>query len=327
MERSYLEYKLESYYKDIYGKNNIIKELDFSNDIDIERSDRFKLKKQEGCLEFLCKDIAIVKPADYSIILGGLKEKEDDSVRLVSSLEKITGDSFMRAYSFINRKVLFDETDILFFDIERSNEFAFNIGFNNYSRYKWMNKIRNNEVDFFGKNEDRISFMSTFARDKAVINLINRSGNKLVHTIDIQNTPSIQYTINLRENFIKLNEKKYRTPIIKSLSMERDYYINIALLPVKEQEQIPWVNSKSIVYGKEQGYIYFKFDLKDYVSKNIGIFCISSASLQIQAYSNMSKKWQDLNQESCKIDHMDIQIRVKMKYGDRLYKILIAQRD
>ena len=114
--------------------------------------------EKERYLEFLFKSAASISLCDYTVILGEIKEEENRTIRLISSLEKLTEDSLMRAYLLVENKVPFKETDMVFFNIERSKEFAFNIGLNNYSRYNHMHMIKNHETGFFEKANEKNHF-------------------------------------------------------------------------------------------------------------------------------------------------------------------------
>lgn len=309
---------------EIYQKHNVIREIDFDRDIDTEKSDRFVIDEKERYLEFLFKSAASISLCDYTVILGEIKEEENRTIRLISSLEKLTEDSLMRAYLLVENKVPFKETDMVFFNIERSKEFAFNIGLNNYSRYNHMHMIKNHETGFFEKSEERISFMSTFTGNEAFLNYVTGNGAELLQTLEMRDTASIQYILDFKNNLVILNERKYKMPLNSFIEKDTSY-INLALLPVKEQEKEPWVHIKEISYGKEQGYIYFNLNLRDYKTDKIGIYCISSANPGVQVYSKTREEWCDLNQNRFKADHEDIQIRIRMKFGDKIYKIFVVQ--
>ena len=136
---------IDSVVKEIENKYRVIRDINFSRDIDTERSDTFNINENKGFLEVPYKPVIKIRPEDYSIIYGE-KSVIEDEVILISTLNDMTDNKVKRAQILLETS--FNLNDINVFDVTvklcKDTNLFFKV--NNSHAYRLMLQHKNKSI-------------------------------------------------------------------------------------------------------------------------------------------------------------------------------------
>lgn len=311
----------------IFQKYNLIKEIDFNNDIEVEKSGKFIIDNEGGYLEFLFQKKEEITINDYTTIFGKMETHGED-VKMIPVLNDKFEDLSQKSVSLVLEKIFMQtEMDVIYIKFNKTKDSYFYFRPSNFAFYNAMHKLKSgnkNKNLYHSYIKDCKTIECIFKDDSVTI--AKRVGLELDSNTAIRlplSDNTIEFTINKRTGYVRAGNKKANIPF---LSIIREEKMCIGLLSFVQDD----VNLnetaciKSILYGTEYGYIYINtFEIQ---SKVVELIMISSGNPVIQYYVNESNQWVNITKNLDIHINGNTQLRIKMATGDKVYKIFIVEK-
>lgn len=318
--------RMESIRREIEEKYYIVKEINFNEDIDIERSDKHILDEKNNYLEFLFREIENISPESYTAVLGKSKTV-GNGIKMIPTINNdLINDNKKRATFLVEKPLIQNQVDLVCVNFQRSYSAYFYFFISNHIYHNTMEKIIRREIPY--NSEVFISSGSRHINNVFGDNIVTiQTRTDSIPDLDSALTIPIQnncdrFLINLKDNYIKLQEKKYNAPYSSFIKKEK-VYISLACIPYDSSMENESVLVKSVVYGSRNGLVYLKpFLLK---SSKLKVFMICSGNPTIQSYSKKIGKWINITSNNISDSGAEIHLRIKMSLGDKIYHFLIVE--
>lgn len=329
---------MEQYYERILNDRTLIKEINFKNDIDEEKTknNKYHIDSDKGFLEFSYQAVYSITEDDMLVIAENVKETEKSgllpkrySINYPNRNNYPELDKTFSHY-LIKKTISIDLVDFICIDYKKGNPY-FYVLLCDSNHTKLLKNIHSNKT----------------LLDKENISLENANGcilnlwwhgcriNTYVHNrqnLDENNTISQERKI--RERIIDLKNGdittwygncKKKKENDKRLIQRKDFNMLVSF----KSHQVEWAKSmkfiNDIVLGTREGYVYLK--PVEVASKSVEIAILYSGNVTVQCFNNKIGKWNDVyNLRNIKVNE-NIHIRFKMNCGSRIFGVLIMESE
>lgn len=324
MRKSILKRQLQSYCKEVYEKYNVVKEIDFNEDIDVEKSGVYFFDDEEKILRFMFQKKGEISSKDFFTTLGK-KEETIQGVKLIPTENKDYCKSEWINCFLIEKKFNKAENDIFYFEFNIHEKGSFIIRFSNeYYGSKIIDAYNKKTNAGNLKSESKSKVVDYYFVNNRLASM-EWSGLGLYYEEYLEykyDTKFIRFVVNNKEKYILLGDEKLKT---KGLDYINDEHISIIIAGSSIYgEDIDYAALiKSFDYGSSQGYLYLKpFKLDE---KKVKVLILGNRDIKVQQYLKLDSKWVNVNKEIEFAQQEEIRLRVDMNSGDIIYKIIIIE--
>lgn len=294
----------------------IVREVNFKEDIDIDKSYQARYDIKNSYLEFLYSFCMVGNEINKSLVLGNCTEKEGE-ISLIPTLNKEYKDQEKRA-SLIFNSSIGSFVDIVAVKFLLSNEFVnFYYMLCNNSFYDYITDKSDQKIMKYP--EDNYQLVSHFNHKSFVVK--ERKGSEYVDSTPVFNSinkgENNTFILDLRKRMVKANNKKWRNYSI-SENLQK-YYLYLAAVGEGK------VTINELEFGNEKGYIYLKpFEVE---ASSIKMNIIYKGEVQIE-YFNKEGKWEIIHlNETISLTSRLLNIRFLMKTRSKVFYFNISKRN
>lgn len=315
--------RIKEIYNELYNKNRVIAEFDFNKDIDAEKSDKFSINNEDGSLDFLYKEVRVLKPENYSRVHGEVKSTAT-GIELMPTFNDMTDNRVKRSHIITREGFKLSQVNSFRLDLSLEKKEIFYITISNkYSRDLYDRQSKN-EIFLSGAEYDtpkRKTFMYQVG-NKLIVRKYKGIAEIAKEIVPLYLSEKISFILNMSEGYIFQGNKKIRfTPV--DFDPEEELYVSLVYNTDKssDHQKKALVNSMSLL--NDQGFIYFKPKKLQVISGRIIMVCIGTPIVQF--YSDLNNEWVDLfDGQQLPINDLSL-LRVKAVYGDKLLKLLLVE--
>lgn len=303
---------------------NVLREIEFSRDIDMDESDKFYLNSEKGYLEFLMKVNERIRYENLNVLLGESINTEK-GIEMLPTPASHVNLSYNRCMLLINRIFDLKRFNCIYMNFDKSigSKLQIIIGNKNY-----FNII--NEINKYGRNVwEKVNSIDVKATsyhvddDKFYITKLDRLKK---NTVGLTEVPNIREQANLLINSRKYAKLNNVTTIYSLTNNFEDGHYCISLvcdiMEDSKSEGKTYINN--LLLGDEEGFIYIK--PLSLPTNSAEVFTICSGSPIVQYFSQEQNKWIDIVRSINIKDTRELAMRIKMKTGERIYSILLLKR-
>lgn len=309
--------------KEIRDKYSVIKEIDFSKEIDIDKSDRFAINSEYGYLRFLYKDVKEVRPDEYSLVNGRMLAK-DDSIELLPTLNDMTDNKYKRAHIIMSKGFKLNQVDNIQLDIKLEYKSCLQIMINNKYSQQLFERQKRKEI-FLGSIDydtpKRKLFSYQLGAD-LIVRKYEGLEEKLKIAVPFKHRENVNLELNLREGCAVIGEQKRLIPQV-DFDLNEELYVSLFFVSEIESPNDKKVLVNSLKLHRNNGFIYFKpLELRN---SNLKVFMLYKGASSVQKYSNKDNEWSVVhNEQQLCINNLN-QLRIKMADGDQLFKLMLVK--
>ncbi|WP_094548907.1 hypothetical protein [Petroclostridium xylanilyticum] len=311
-------FDIEAWGKNMLNKYHLLRELDFTKDIDMERSGIYFVHSEKKYLEFVCKVKEQILFNDYISIIGRTHEQEKDVVIIPSNSNlQIFEDSIKRAITLIRKPIKLNEVDIVLISFMVSDfQHDFHIRLCNQDYYNWMCKLKEKTMLY---NPDISSRCIAYCFNNKVLSVKSLAGSQISRNNYILlpiNDKNIYQILNLKKGFFKANLQSSYV-YYNELIQKEDQYLYFSC------NRNAKMTINKLIYGNENGYIYLK--PLNYDNEKIHILMECSGRPTLEFFCEVSRQWKIIEDNRLlKLNHQ-VQLRISMHNGDKIYKMFILK--
>jgi hypothetical protein len=331
MKKNIMKHEIESYCKELYEKYNVVKEIDFNEDIDVEKSDRYVIDEESGSLEFLFKEVEKIEFEDYKLYRFGEFELTQKGIHLIPMIDIEIDDSIKRSQVFIKKPILVNRTPLVYVSFNTNKDAILCVRIVNQFFYDtcrasvegkipWNSELK--QSNEFQRTEAYFSSSDVFIQQQAGLKKVYIERD--VHSSF--NSTSGNCVFNTQKGYLAIKEKKEKL-YHKGIFQEQKCYMSISCNSIKpESHDIsqPDAYIEEVIFAKEDGFIYLK-PLKNLMNKKVQIMMLCSEEVIGQYYNQYQDRWIDVScNETLQVKEM-LRLRIYMNFANRIYNIFILE--
>lgn len=305
---------------ELLKEHTILKEIDFNNDINIEKSDDFYVNTKRGYLEFLMGSRENIGFSDFTVLLGGAKPKEKGILLMPEKCDHVNL-SYERCMLLLNRSISAKQLKYMHTKVKVPEHMKFIIIFGNKYYFDIISRMHEYGSDIWNiVNSDDVKAISYYIENNRISKTITE--NKKKTFIEVSETTSIdrQFDLLFTESHVKSNGTLVSTNDYDFFEDGR-YYICVVcdLAENKENRECAYVSGMS--FGSEEGYIFIK---PISINKStVTVSAIYSGNPTIQYHMKSEDKWINiLDKNEIRIEGKLV-MRLRMKSGDRIHSLML----
>lgn len=331
MKNSIFKRQIESYCKEIHEKYNVIKEIDFHNDIDVEKSDRYVVDGESEHLEFLFKEVEKIEFEDYKLYRFGKFELTQKGIHLIPMIDREIDDSIKRSQVFIKKPILVNRTPLVYVSFNTNKDAILCVRIGNQFFYDtcrasvegkipWNSELK--QSNEFQRIEAYFSSSDVFIQQQAGLKKVYIERD--VHSSF--NSTSVNCVFNTQKGYLSIEGKEEKL-YHKGIFQNQKCYMSISCNSIKPELQYiskPDAYIKEVIFAKEDGFIYLK-PIKNLMDKKVQVMMLSSKEVIAQYYDQHQDRWVDVScNETLQVEEM-LRLRIYMNFADRIYNIFIVE--
>ncbi len=310
----------------ILQEHKLVKDINFSEDIDQDKSDKYRIDKNNRFLEFLFAENTLIEYSDFSAVIGNV-ESCNDQIMIKPVLFNTTSypGTMKQAQVLIDKCIDRNINNLLQIEFEnKSYDDRLYFKLSNVKHYKRLKAVVRGDIEYTRQLFNNSGSRSlSFIYDKGVFLIVYQEDTTLntveYKQIDFERTISL--FIDLEKEYLTVNGNKLHysnSPI----SADDKCYLSIALLAENNKEDQNRLKMGKIVYGCREGYVYLKpIKLMGKMSK---VFVVHKGMLHMQ-YQDKDNNWIDVDDNTGGISAEELIIRIGMNIYDRIYEIIIVE--
>lgn len=316
--------KINEIQSEINDKYKVIKAIDFSKEIDTDRSDEYVIDNEHGYLRFLYRDMKVVRSEDYSLVNGRMLVK-DAGVELVPTFNDMTDNKYKRAHIMTSKGFRLNQIDVIKIDIQLEDKSSFFIMINNKSSQQLFEKQKRKEIFLSSKDYDtpkRRVFSYQLGAD-LIVRKFEGLTEKLKVTVPFNYEKNVKLRLNLKDGYAVIGEQKRLIPKV-DFDTNEELYVSLVF---NSEITVPYdkkVLIDSMKLCRDNGLIYLK-PQKLQENRAAKVFMIYKGAPVLQYYSDMKNKWIDIsNEQQLAVSNLS-QLRVAMANGDQILSLMIVE--
>lgn len=302
----------------------VLKEIDFSDDIDADSSDKFHVNTKEGYLEFLMGIKEKIRFEDFTVLLGE-SVNSSQGVEMLPIPANHVNLPYKRCMMLVNKIFDLKQFNCIYLDFNNIKSMRMLVILGNKRYFNIINRINEYGSTVWEKvNSIDVKTLS-YCIDENKTYLTKNDGAKK-NIAGLTEVPPLKeqanFFINCRK-YTMLNGAKI-TCNYPYLFEDGYYCLNLIcdMIGDLKVERNTCINN--LLLGVEEGFLYLK-PLKINEDET-EVFTICSGKPIIQYFLHEENKWIDLvGNIKLKYDK-ELAVRVKMKGGERIYSILLLKR-
>lgn len=298
----------------------IYKEIDFNYDIDKKISGYYLIERESNELTFMYDNFKSM------LNYGGYSIEDNYTVSKPSYLTfrnfALCRSTFYESKFISNYEIAPNDIFHLEFDNSTFKNFRDKDAFSfNFVNYEGLKDIKN-EVPNSKKKAEGLAFC--FYKEMLILNSYHKekSNSLLRLNFSTNSSNNFKFIVDLKNGNFYWNDKKYR--------FSHDLYFNnslttIALIYYQFKLYVNefTVQSKNLIIGKRQGFIYFKpliFEKKGWFK----IVLIYKGKVLLEVYND--DKWVNVNSDYrfYAEENKEIKFRLKLNHGDKVFNIILT---
>lgn len=310
----------------VYKEYELLKEIDFYNDLDIGISDKFCIHETKSYLEFLY-GISEKVELDQLVPIANVEIDKDKVIFTPISTNK---DKWIKdrgiADCLLDETIEPGERELLIINFSKEKSVNFFIEFLYDSSYhKALNVLNGNGfVNEIVRSNGSHTLLHSFRKDIFQIYIAKGFDSETLVKYNLEEIENISYIINFKEGYIQLNkfEKQIARIYHKKLIPKEDLYLYASCIDF-ENYTTPRRKAEiaDIIYGSHNGFVYFK--PVSIVSDKFIVKINSIGHPILQYYLYEKEEWIDI-QNKIEIKNIkELKMRAKMNIDDLIYNILI----
>lgn len=309
----------------------IVKEYDFLDEIDVSRSDHYFIDDKEKYLEFFYSIIDDISLNDYRLYRFGSFSGHGKSVYLLPSVDKEINDSIKRSQVFVNKPISPRETPIIHLNMEMNAAANICIWIGNNYVFETHNSYLNGTAPWDTERKECMEFERTAVFfNQFSVNISQYSGkqriNKGKDAAFSNDNSKIDCYIDIQKGYLKLgrNGKKVYH---KGLIQNEGCSINISCNSSEQyisSDLLPGLIINRFELCKSEGIVYFK-PFNASAGKALNVSVIYKGNVTIQYLSEESKKWITVIEGIGIKGQLQMSLRAFMNTNDRIHDLLILK--
>ncbi|KUO74771.1 MAG: hypothetical protein APF77_10940 [Clostridia bacterium BRH_c25] len=314
--------------KEIESKYKILKNMDFSKDLDLEKSDRFYIDKSQGYIQFMYKVLEIIEPDDYNLIYGEMSAI-DGQIRLIPTLNDMTDNKVKRAHLLIEKKFNLREINVFDIKVKLNKNTYFFLTMNNDYSYELLQAQKEKRIflagEYYQSARRKVIY---FMLDENIAMIEYEGLNQLYsYFVPLKNAyyeDEINVIINFKDNIIRLGENKLYFKPSNIVKYDEPLYLSLVSNSKTTADCDMETFVSRIAYGTaDSGYLYFNPII---TVTNIRVLVICKGNPAIEYFSNSFNKWLTINDDGIiNTEGREVMLRARLSTEDKIYQILIAQ--
>ncbi|WP_186429889.1 hypothetical protein [Clostridium sp. BSD9I1] len=307
---------------------NLLKEINFSNDLDVELSDKFYIDEMKSYLQFLYGIDRKVK-LDTLVPLANVHINKNNISFAPTITEK---DNWIKrrgiADCLLNESIEPEKREIIIVNFSKERNVNFFIQFLYDSSYRKALDVLNRDgfLNEIVRSNVSHTLLHSFRKDKLELYIAKEFDSDVLGIYRLEQTDDFSYLINFKEGYVQLNkfEKQVERIYNDKLILKDTLHLYMSCIDFED-----FISSQrkaevsEIVYGLQSGFVYFK-PIK-IVNGSFFVKINSKGNPVLQYYLYKAEKWIDVKNEINVENIKELRMRVKMNTDDLIYNIVILE--
>lgn len=307
---------------------NLLKEINFSNDLNVEPSDKFYIDEMKSYLQFLYGIDRKVE-LDNVIPLANVDIDKNNISFMPTTTEK---DSWIKnrgiSDCLLNEAIEPEERELIIVNFSKERNVNFFIQFLYDSSYRKALDVLNGDgfLNEIVRSNESHTLLHSFGKDKLELYIAKEFDSDVLGIYRLEQMKNFSYLINFKEGYVQLNkfEKQVARIYNDKLILKDTLHLYMNCIDFED-----FISSQrkaevsEIIYGLQSGFVYFK-PIK-IESRSFFVKINSVGNPVLQYYIKEKEKWIDIQNEVEVENIKELRMRVKMSIDDLIYNIVILE--
>jgi len=297
--------------------------VDFTKDIDIEKSDYYELNEENNCLTFSHQTVKEIKPEDFYVVSGEIQPIKEGFKLVALPDSKIPAEEKQRAIAISKEPINLKTSDSLYISHERNENIVY-LGLVSKFYYEQTMKFLNNKITFeewtriTRTNEESIRIVNELGKNKFSVYRQNGNQKDKSNSVDIFNKKvKLDYLINFSDNYSLLPNKKKL--FLNDEYIKDTYHLIFIYYSSLYNKEAKIMNLKLV---KPKGLIYLR-QLPD-LGKYLKVKVLYSGDVRLQYFSDKRKSWEYVKDNLTNIKDIT-KLRIEMNSSSKIYKLIVCE--